>query len=57
MINTFFDPEYIKNRWLSFWNRENEDRPLISIGVKKDNAILPPAPVAPATTEEIWLDT
>ena len=43
-------------RWTAFWNKENEDRPLMSVKTPK-NGPATPAPVRPATWRETWLDT
>ncbi|MBO4392394.1 MAG: trimethylamine corrinoid protein 2 [Clostridia bacterium] len=57
MINTSFDEEKLSKRWLEFWNRENEDRPLLATAAGKENAHRPPVPTGPKDVKDRWLDT
>ena len=49
------DHNLLKNRWLSFWNRENHDRPLISVTAPRDGAVYDKDPF-PGTRER-WFNT
>ena len=50
-----FDYERLEKRWAAYWNRENEDRPLVSMTAPK-GLVLPPLQT-PASLKETWLDT
>ena len=43
---------HLRNRWLEFWNKENHDRPVISIEVPLETDV--PAPPKPETLRERW---
>lgn len=43
---------YLRNRWLEFWNKENHDRPVISVEVPLKTDV--PAPQKPKTLQEQW---
>ena len=49
------DRELLKQRWLSFWNLENHDRPLISVTAPRDGATYDKTPLA--AVRERWFDT
>ena len=51
-----FDFDYIYRRYAEFWNKANEDRPLISISAPKKVPSSPP-PQAPAGLRDRWMDT
>ncbi len=51
-----FNYEYLEKRWAEFWNRENEDRPLISLTAPKGIVTAEELKVPP-TLREMWLDT
>lgn len=53
MINQNYD--YVKKRYIEFWNRENHDRPLISVFAAKDGA-KPFSGKVPEKIQERWLD-
>ena len=42
---------YLRERWLEFWNKENHDRPLISVEVPLSTRDTPPRA---ASLEEHW---
>lgn len=44
---------YLRERWLEFWNKENHDRPLISVEVPLSTRDTPPRA---ASLEEHWKD-
>lgn len=51
-----FDFDYIYRRYTEFWNKANEDRPLINITAPKKVPSSPP-PKGPADLRERWMDT
>jgi hypothetical protein len=57
MINIDQGYEKVAERWREFWNMANDERPLICLTAPKKDAVLPPAPTAPDTIKERWLDT
>lgn len=48
--------EQIQKRYIEFWARENHDRPLLNIQVRKDNSGEPPVSMH-ASYQERWMDT
>jgi len=48
------DMEYIRNRYAEFWNKENHDRPLLSLTAPKEGAIVEPTPPSPDIKQNWW---
>jgi len=53
MINQ--NEQYLEKRWLEYWNKENHDRPIMSVNAVKNNAKYKTIE-RPATVKECWMD-
>ncbi len=53
-MNLLKNPDYVRRRYDELWNRENHDRPILTIQAPRRNAPSPPEP--PRGVESRWLD-